>query len=160
MRQSTDLLNKINVVLPEINIDAKNIWWVGFSGGLDSTVLLHLLLSKNLPITISAIHINHQISPNADSWQKHCEEFCQLRGIQLICSLGFASTFGNVGQFREGRASHGSRHLTCTPIPQSSHSQTLAAIFFGRLTTHDRLKSKIYENQNRQHVPTWLQTCF
>lgn len=84
MRQPTDLLDKINIDLPEINLDAKNICWVGFSGGLDSTVLLHFLLSKNLPVTISAIHINHQISPSADAWQKHCEAFCQLRGIRCV----------------------------------------------------------------------------
>ncbi|MCA0404303.1 MAG: tRNA lysidine(34) synthetase TilS [Proteobacteria bacterium] len=49
--------------------------WVGFSGGLDSTVLLHILASYNF--NIEAIHINHSLSPNAAFWQAHCANFCQ-----------------------------------------------------------------------------------
>jgi tRNA(Ile)-lysidine synthase len=88
MRQFTDLL-------PPINPDSPSRWWVGFSGGLDSTVLLHLLLSQNLPVSISAIHINHQISPNADAWQQHCEAFCQLNGIQCISEKVRVENQGN-----------------------------------------------------------------
>lgn len=50
---------------------------VGFSGGLDSTVLLHALLSQpSLVKKIVAVHINHGISSNAEYWQRHCESFC------------------------------------------------------------------------------------
>jgi tRNA(Ile)-lysidine synthase len=59
--------------------------YVGLSGGLDSTVLLHLLASKmaDLP-PIQAIYIHHGISPNATAWQTHCETFCQSLAIPLI----------------------------------------------------------------------------
>lgn len=52
---------------------------VALSGGLDSTVLLHLLakLSKTLPFHLSAMHVHHGLSPNADDWVGHCEAFCQ-----------------------------------------------------------------------------------
>lgn len=57
---------------------------VGFSGGLDSTVLLHFLSSQPLLRTkIRAIHINHGLSRHADSWQKHCESLCDVWGIPL-----------------------------------------------------------------------------
>lgn len=58
---------------------------VGFSGGLDSTVLLHLLASESsLKSKIVAVHIHHGISVHADSWQIHCQEFCQALGVGFI----------------------------------------------------------------------------
>ncbi|QBS08805.1 tRNA lysidine(34) synthetase TilS [Legionella israelensis] len=59
--------------------------FVGFSGGLDSTVLLHLL-STSLPLKkkLTAIHIHHGLSQNAAQWQKHCELFCQKQAIPMI----------------------------------------------------------------------------
>ncbi|MDP5209307.1 tRNA lysidine(34) synthetase TilS [Microbulbifer sp. 2205BS26-8] len=51
--------------------------WVGFSGGLDSTVLLHLLASCQIPVR--ALHVHHGLSANADRWLSHCQEFaCHL----------------------------------------------------------------------------------
>ena len=54
---------------------------VGFSGGLDSSVLLDML-SQTIPSDrITAIHINHGLSAKASQWQAHAELFCQSRGI-------------------------------------------------------------------------------
>lgn len=55
-------------------------WWVAFSGGLDSTVLLHALAQLALPVKLHALHVNHQISPNAARWQAHCEAFAASVG--------------------------------------------------------------------------------
>ncbi|CAM4484397.1 MAG: tRNA(Ile)-lysidine synthase [Legionella sp.] len=58
---------------------------IGFSGGLDSTVLLHALAShSSLHSKLLAVHINHGISPNALAWQQHCEQFCRHLGINFI----------------------------------------------------------------------------
>lgn len=65
-------------------ITAESAWYVGFSGGLDSTVLLHALCALQLPIAIKAVHINHQISPNADSWQTQCAACCAALDIPFI----------------------------------------------------------------------------
>ncbi|SFR50456.1 tRNA lysidine(34) synthetase TilS [Thiomicrospira sp. ALE5] len=58
---------------------------VAWSGGLDSTVLLHALQqftqSKSLPIKLSSIHVNHGLSPLALEWQQHCEQLAQRWGI-------------------------------------------------------------------------------
>lgn len=55
---------------------------VGFSGGLDSTVLLHLLASSSsLHHRLVAVHVNHGISPNALSWQEHAARFCLGMGV-------------------------------------------------------------------------------
>ena len=58
---------------------------VGFSGGLDSTVLLALLCDIIPAKRLCAVHINHGLSDNADEWQSHAEGFCQSLGVQLRC---------------------------------------------------------------------------
>ena len=60
---------------------------VGFSGGADSTALLHALNSvrDRLDIPITAVHINHGLHERAAVWQTECEDFCRLHGINLVC---------------------------------------------------------------------------
>jgi len=52
---------------------------IALSGGCDSMVLLHALneLRDELNFTIKAIHIHHDISPNADKWQSFCGSECE-----------------------------------------------------------------------------------
>ena len=57
------------------------VWWIALSGGLDSCVLLHSLSALNLPVTLHALHINHQISPKAHEWQAHCADMCARLNI-------------------------------------------------------------------------------
>ena len=57
---------------------------VGFSGGLDSTVLLHLLSEALPPERVTAVHIHHGLSNNADAWQQHAKQVCQALGVRLI----------------------------------------------------------------------------
>jgi len=57
---------------------------VGFSGGLDSTVLLHLLCELLPPERITAVHIHHGLSENADDWQRHAKALCHSLGVRLI----------------------------------------------------------------------------
>ena len=52
-----------------------NELWLGFSGGMDSTVLLHQL-QQAYPDKLRAVHINHQLQSDADHWQQHCEQLC------------------------------------------------------------------------------------
>lgn len=54
---------------------------VGFSGGLDSSVLLDLLTQIIPSDKVTAVHVNHGLSPKASEWQAHAERFCQSRGI-------------------------------------------------------------------------------
>ncbi len=50
---------------------------VAYSGGLDSSVLLHLAAAQRPAATaLRALHINHQLQPDADAWQAHCAARC------------------------------------------------------------------------------------
>lgn len=62
---------------------------LAYSGGLDSTVLLHLLAawreaqgtrSACLP-PLLAFHVHHGLSPHADAWLAHCAEQAQALGL-------------------------------------------------------------------------------
>jgi tRNA(Ile)-lysidine synthase len=54
---------------------------VGYSGGLDSTVLLHVLHSLHqqglLKAPIRALHIHHGLQAQADQWERQCRQQCE-----------------------------------------------------------------------------------
>ncbi|MGV6827225.1 MAG: tRNA lysidine(34) synthetase TilS [bacterium] len=67
-----------------------NRYWVALSGGLDSTVLLHLLagLQAEMEFELFALHAHHGLQADADHWQQHCEAQCQALSVPLtICQL-------------------------------------------------------------------------
>ena len=56
---------------------------IAYSGGLDSTVLLHVAAryAAAQGITLFAFHVHHGISANADHWLAHCAEQCAALGV-------------------------------------------------------------------------------
>ncbi|OMQ37689.1 tRNA lysidine(34) synthetase TilS [Pseudomonas putida] len=61
-------------------------WHIAFSGGLDSTVLLHLLadLAKNQSLpALNAIHVHHGLQAAAEAWPEHCRSMCESLGVPL-----------------------------------------------------------------------------
>lgn len=55
---------------------------VCYSGGLDSSVLLHLASRSSLR-PLEAWHVNHGLQPDAGAWELHCQEYCQTLGLPL-----------------------------------------------------------------------------
>ncbi|MCL7713540.1 tRNA lysidine(34) synthetase TilS [Stenotrophomonas mori] len=58
---------------------------VGFSGGLDSTVLLHLLATDPLrhATGLRAVHVHHGLQTGADEWAAHCQRTCDAWRLPL-----------------------------------------------------------------------------
>ncbi len=58
-------------------------YWIGYSGGLDSHVLLHLCarLKAESGLVFTALHVNHGLHSEADKWQAHCRRVCVLLKI-------------------------------------------------------------------------------
>src|SRR5689334_10966557 len=61
-------------------------YWIGYSGGLDSHVLLHLCveLRKHYPLQLKAVHVHHGLSAHADAWAMHCAKVCTDLQIEFI----------------------------------------------------------------------------
>jgi tRNA(Ile)-lysidine synthase len=53
---------------------------VALSGGIDSVTLLHQLRGRG---PVSAIHVHHGLSPNADAWAAFCRRLCKRLGVPL-----------------------------------------------------------------------------
>ncbi len=58
---------------------------VGFSGGLDSTVLLDAAnrVAKDAGVELSALHVHHGLSANANVWADSCGQVCREMEIPL-----------------------------------------------------------------------------
>ncbi len=58
---------------------------VGYSGGLDSTVLLNAVheLTAGSDCRVSARHVHHGLSSNADAWAEFCVQSCQALGVPI-----------------------------------------------------------------------------
>jgi len=56
---------------------------LALSGGVDSVVLLDILaqLRPSLKFQLSALYVNHQISPNAPAWGRFCADLCARRAV-------------------------------------------------------------------------------
>ncbi len=56
---------------------------MALSGGRDSVTLLHLLhgLAGPLHFSLSALHVNHGLSPNARLWENFCRALCARLGV-------------------------------------------------------------------------------
>ena len=67
------------------NLPASNTYWLGLSGGLDSSVLLYLLhhARDQHQAKIHALHVNHGLQPQADEWQSFVEQQCENLAIGL-----------------------------------------------------------------------------
>lgn len=81
---STDLSARLAAQLGPL-LPAHSTILIGLSGGADSIVLLHLLqrLAPQFSWRISALHVHHGISPNADAWAAFCADLCARQDIPL-----------------------------------------------------------------------------
>lgn len=73
------LIAKVLALAPEASG-----YWVAFSGGLDSQVLLHAMVvgRERLPAPLAALHVNHNLQPDAPAWAEQCRSVCAALDIE------------------------------------------------------------------------------
>ncbi|MGZ0019438.1 tRNA lysidine(34) synthetase TilS [Nitrosomonas sp. wSCUT-2] len=82
--KSTSLLCHVQEAL-HTHIRPNDRLAIALSGGVDSVVLLHVLskLSAEIPLSLTAVHVNHGISRNALLWSQFCSDLCRSYGIPI-----------------------------------------------------------------------------
>jgi tRNA(Ile)-lysidine synthase len=100
---SADLPQLVAAVLRD-HVHHRQSVVVGLSGGVDSVVMTHVLreVQPQLGFALSAVHVNHRLSPNADAWERFCVELCARLGIDL--SVRQVDVVGIAGAGLEGAA--------------------------------------------------------
>jgi len=64
-------------------LDKQGQYYVAFSGGVDSTVLLHLMceLRDEWGFQLTALHVSHNLQPQSRHWANHCFNVCRAWDI-------------------------------------------------------------------------------
>lgn len=77
--------------------------FIGYSGGIDSHVLLHLLANQaHLKHKIVALYVHHGLQAEADDWALHCEQ--QSRQLSVPFQLLEVNAKPNIGESPEEAA--------------------------------------------------------
>lgn len=80
-----------------------------FSGGLDSTVLLHWLAAHPaMHGGLRAIHVDHGLHPDSAAWAAHCRDACATLGVPLeVVRVDVARDGGHGPEAAARSARHG-----------------------------------------------------
>ncbi len=109
---------------------------VGYSGGMDSTVLLHAVVTRFPASRLRALHVNHGLQGEADAWQRHCERVAGMLGVPIDV-LRVAVEAGNV-EARSRRARYAAWRETLGPsevLLLAHHANDQAETVLWRLFT-------------------------
>jgi tRNA(Ile)-lysidine synthase len=99
---------------------------VAFSGGMDSTVLLHAL--AQIPVArergLRAIHVDHGLHPDSARWAQHCHAFAAGFGIALTIvkvKVAQPTDSGPEAAARQARHAAYAEQLAATEILALAH---------------------------------------
>jgi tRNA(Ile)-lysidine synthase len=87
---------------------------LGFSGGMDSTVLLHGLTQQGLRPTV--VHVHHGLQAVADDWVIHVQQQAQFYG--LVCHVERVSLAEVTRRGMEDRARTARYHALWQQVPE------------------------------------------
>lgn len=97
--------------------------WIAWSGGMDSSTLLHLAIQQFGSARCHAIHVNHQLNPDAHRWAEQCVRQANDLGVSLDTETGLVAP-GNVElQARLQRYRIFTRKLSADDIMMTGHQQ-------------------------------------
>lgn len=77
------VVESVRAALAGIGGETEARYCVAVSGGLDSSVLLHVLAGL-APGRLRAVYVNHQLHADAAAWGLHCERLCRQLGVPFI----------------------------------------------------------------------------
>lgn len=82
-----------------LNDDKPARWLVAYSGGLDSTVLLHALcsLSDSSAPPIIAVHVDHGLHKESSHWTAHCATQARSLGVDFAVLAADVERFSGCG---------------------------------------------------------------
>ncbi|MHB1565939.1 MAG: tRNA lysidine(34) synthetase TilS [Acidiferrobacter sp.] len=87
--------------LEALTITSRDRLVVGYSGGCDSTVLLHALAALRWP-AVRAVHVNHGLQAAASAWARQAQDQCQRLG--LSCDVRIAKVMNDAASGLEAAA--------------------------------------------------------
>lgn len=85
-------LAQTEILAPFLDGTESKRLWVGYSGGVDSTVLLHAV--RSVPRAV-AIHINHGLDAGAPEWVRHCAAVAREFGVKFESRSVCVDSHGN-----------------------------------------------------------------
>ncbi|GAB6197283.1 tRNA lysidine(34) synthetase TilS [Lysobacter xanthus] len=89
---------------------------VGFSGGLDSTALLHRLATDaSLRGRVHAVHVDHGLHPDAPTWARRCGDTCAMLDVPLTTVRVAVSPAGDGIEAAARRARHAALREAAAP---------------------------------------------
>lgn len=100
------LLQKLTALAA--SAEAPQRYLIAFSGGLDSTVLLHMLAgsASDHGVELMAVHVDHGLQRDSDHWAQRCEAVAADLGVETHIarvSVDLASGGGPEAAAREAR---------------------------------------------------------
>lgn len=110
--QPTDLPGRVGAFLATRLAPGERLC-VGLSGGCDSVVLLHALSRAGFSGRVSAIHVHHGLSPNADRWAGFCADYCLRLGVPIHITHVAVNRKNGLGLEAAARAARYAAFLEC-----------------------------------------------
>ncbi len=82
----SDKLDQDHLLTVLASLPQANRYLIACSGGLDSSVLLHLFhsVSKDIESEIGVIYVDHGLHAESENWGKHCASLCEDYGLKFI----------------------------------------------------------------------------
>jgi tRNA(Ile)-lysidine synthase len=131
---------------------------VGYSGGLDSTVLLHLLAEAH-PGRVHAVHVHHGLHPEADAWAGHCMRACEALGVPLHVARVHVSATGEGREAAARRSRHAALAAAMAPgdiLALAHHLDDQAETFLLRALRASSVDGLAAMRPWRAHACGWL----
>lgn len=76
----------LHILRDRFGLGADTALKLAYSGGMDSHVLLHALtrVCEQMRWRLSAIHVDHGLQPDSETWAEHCVRVCQSLHVPCL----------------------------------------------------------------------------